>query len=627
MTKFDAQKKEVIDLLLINLSPDIELALQKTLSKEVVFNYNLTSVSSFKKSQLLPNNFKEHIQIIIIDLDISNSDEVFKKIHDVSPIIPIIALVNIVSDNQKISFVKKGLGAYLIKGQYRFQEINNLIHNVVIIYRNIMKVKDCCYFKQRMLSAIQNSQEEGSLNLNTISNVMDESNLQYLLEKIEFHNQKYRDISTKDTLTSVYNRIEFESRIEQVLSLSDRQKACFAIFFIDIDGFKDINDAYGHEVGDKVLQHLAMIWKDESRKGDVWGRIGGDEFGLISFGIKTLNDASVIAERIINSLKEPLEIGDVSIRVSVSIGVNCCHDNSSSAKSLLNKADAAMYRAKKTMGSSFEYYSEVLRKSHLRRQTILKLLNSSLKNEEFYLVYQPIISLKDNCIVGVEVLLRWNNRLLMDVGPEEFIPLVEESGLIVAVGDWVMEQALHQYSKWKKKFSLKFDININFSIKQLFIDGISGKVERLLKKYQIDPSCLILELTETVVMIDLESSKKYLREFNKFGVKFSIDDFGTGYSSMLHLKLLPIFELKIDKSFVRDINIAQSDTAIVSSILSLSKGLGIEVVAEGIETKEQLDYLVKNGCEKGQGYYFSKPKTADEMLVYLNNYNDDKNKK
>lgn len=437
--------------------------------------------------------------------------------------------------------------------------------------------------------------------------------LQIIRMELEKNNAELRIISTQDSLTSLPNRLLFTQELDRTISFSKRYKERFAVLFFDIDNFKSINDNYGHLVGDKLLQEVSIRLKTYLRLEDFIARLGGDEFAIILSKISRFEDAGNVSSKICAGLALPFKIDENELSVTCSVGIGCYPFAGETQESLMKHADIAMYRAKEKGKNTFEYFSPSLSKEYERRSSIEKALQHGLERNEFTLVYQVIYDLNNNSPYGVETLIRWNSDALGEVSPAEFIPIAEDLGLIQPIGLWIIEKACEQFKLWHDEGMPYISYAINLSPKQLLKKDIFEHTQKVMQKNKIPPGNLELELTETAIMEESDVSENLLKRFNDIGIRINIDDFGTGYSSLIRLRYLPIHALKIDKSFVKDIFTDKNDAIIVKTILSLANSLGLKSIAEGIETKEQLEFLTENGCVYGQGYYLCRPVGADAV--------------
>ena len=425
-----------------------------------------------------------------------------------------------------------------------------------------------------------------------------------------------------DTLTGLTNRVVFNDRLNHLLSQRIAQKIYHAVLFIDLDRFKEINDTMGHSVGDQILIMVANRLKSITRKGDTLARIGGDEFTMILQNINNPLQASIVCDKILSILKEPLEIDGHHFHVTSSIGISIYPDDSTSSENLVKYADSAMYHAKENGKNNYQFYTKELSLEAIKKVSMANYLQVGIKNEEFELYYQPQIDSVTKILTGAEALIRWNSSHNGLISPMDFIPFAESSGQIIEIGKWVIIQAMRDIVKWKKN-NLSIDkVSINLSIKQLSDKGFISSVVQSLKQTNCKPEWIEFEITESSTMNDPESSILLLNEIKNLGFTLSIDDFGTGYSSLSYLKKLPINKLKIDKSFVDDIFINSDDEAIVQAVILIAKSMKIEVIAEGVETQNQQKFLIENGCNLSQGYFYSKPLKIKEFEKFVMKQNN-----
>jgi len=427
-------------------------------------------------------------------------------------------------------------------------------------------------------------------------------------------------LALHDILTGLHNRFNLENYLEQAIASSHRDQQKLAVLFIDLDRFKDINDSLGHHIGDQLLINVAARLRASIRDSDIASRIGGDEFVIVLTGMNDNSQAAIMAEKILDEIGKPFEISGHTLSTSPSIGISVYPEDGDSVDELLRTADVAMYHAKEHGRNTFHYFSESMFVAANERIKIERELRVALHSEQLSIHYQPQISSADLKIVSLEALIRWNHPEQGMISPEIFIPVAENAGIIHELGMWVINEVCRQIVAWESEGLTGYRIAINLSTKQLQSEALSEEIESIMLKHQIDGIQLEFEITETAAMSNPELAVQQLESLRKLGIRVSIDDFGTGYSSLAYLKRLPITALKLDKSFVRDIEIDSNDAVICTATIALAHNLNLTVVAEGVENEIQRDYLMENGCDYLQGYYFSKPLPADEILSFIHNY-------
>jgi diguanylate cyclase (GGDEF)-like protein/PAS domain S-box-containing protein len=421
-----------------------------------------------------------------------------------------------------------------------------------------------------------------------------------------------------DRLTKLPNRALLENRLDRAIRMASRRKDhVFAVFFLDVDRFKLVNDRLGHAAGDQLLCVLARRLESFLRPGDTVARFGGDEFALLLEKIGDENHAASIADRILKGLSEPVPIDGHELVVTVSIGLVMSAPGFDTPGAYLRSADGAMYRAKALGRARCEVFDERLHVRPLELVTLEKDFRKALERQEFVIHYQPLVSLASREVTGCEALVRWNHPTRGLLPPAEFIPLAEETGLIVPMGEWVLRTACAQLQGWIRAGLPHLDLAVNLSARQVNHRNLETAVTRALEESGLEPARLKLELTESMVMGHSEQMLRAIEILKSLGVQFSIDDFGTGYSSLVYLKRFSCTSLKIDQSFVRDVTTDADDAAIATAIISLAHNLRMKVIAEGIETEEQRQFLERERCDEGQGYLFSPPVPADEFLEFM----------
>jgi len=432
-------------------------------------------------------------------------------------------------------------------------------------------------------------------------------------EKLEAANLQLRHLATHDALTGLPNRVLLDDRLAQAIAHADRDAQLFAVLMLDLDRFKLINDSFGHRSGDMVLNEVARRLQGLVRSIDTVARVGGDEFVLVVSPSAARADAEEIGRRANEILSTPFQLEGVDLRVSSSSGIAFYPTDGGSAESVLAHADAAMYCAKERGRNNFQCFSPGMKSVALERVSLESELHQALKLEQFELFYQPKVDTASGDIHSAEALIRWRHPQRGLIQPVEFIPLAEECGLIHEIGAWVLREACRQCAVWQRAGQPPLRVAVNVAASQFRRGDLFEVVRGALQKAQLDPRFLEIELTESAVMTNPEDSAAILEQLSRMGVLVSVDDFGTGYSSMSYLRRFPIDKLKIDRSFIAELTTRADDASIVQAIVSLAHGLRLKVVAEGVETLEQLKFLQSVGCDQYQGYHFSEPLPATEF--------------
>ena len=417
-----------------------------------------------------------------------------------------------------------------------------------------------------------------------------------------------------DHLTGLPTRLHFESRLHAAATKSGTGRDQLAVLFIDLDGFKPVNDSFGHSRGDRVLEEVGQRLQALAKGGDLAARVGGDEFLLLATQSEGRDGAAHLAQRVIDELSRPYKVDDREVNIACSVGIALYPDKCPADK-LIARADAAMYAAKKAGGSRHCFYAPEMDADVQQNFDMLSELRQALANDQLELYFQPKIDARSGKVTAAEALIRWKHPTRGLVMPDTFLPLAERSGLIGPLGDWVIEAACKQARAWRDK-GLRMRVAINLSAHQMRQGDIVDRIEQALQKHRIHPSLLTCEITETAAMEDTAATQETFRRLGELGAHLSIDDFGTGYSSLSYLRQLPAAELKIDASFVKDVDTSADARAIVDAVVKLAHALGLKVVAEGVETLRQQNALMALGCDELQGYLFAKPMTARALLMW-----------
>jgi len=440
----------------------------------------------------------------------------------------------------------------------------------------------------------------------------------------------FRDVSTAramseqiahsaehDFLTGLPNRLLLNDRVSQAIALAQRHTYQVAVLFLDLDGFKHINDSLGHAIGDKLLQSISERLVGCLRAVDTVSRQGGDEFVMLLPAVENAQDAAIAARRMLEAIAEAHSIDNHDLHVTASIGVSVYPDDGPDAETLIKNADTAMYQAKENGRQSYQFFEAAMNVRAVERQSIEENLRRALERNEFVLHYQPKVNLWTGAITGAEALIRWTHPTRGAVSPAQFIPIAEDCGLILPIGDWVLREACTQARAWGDAGLPEMSMAVNVSAMQFQQEGFLESVFEILKETGLNPHHLEVEVTESALMKRAEFTASILQMLRVRGITVAIDDFGTGYSSLSYLRKFPLDALKVDQSFVRQITTTPDETTIVSAIISMAQSLKLRIVAEGVETPEELAFLKAHGCEEAQGYYFSRPVPAEQFAALL----------
>ena len=559
-------QKLKIKILLIEDNEVDSLRLKELLNEAQPNKHVVTA--AYSKNEGMKFLQEEHFDIVIIDLSLPDTEGLE-------------AITSIQSINQKIPIVI----------------LSDQANEKVIMQISKMGAQDC----------LIKEQGDGYL----IAKVID-----YAIERKK-DVEEFSHLVNYDSLTGLANRLLFRERLDRALIRADRNKTLVALFVIGLDRFKNVNDSLGHNAGDLLLVKVANRLQKCTREGDTISRLGGDEFTIIMEDVKNTGDAISIADKVLNVMKNKFDINSHEIFVTPSIGISMYPIDDMSASRLFINADSAMYRAKESSRNCYRFYTADMN-SHLIVQMNLEAkLRRAIERQEFVLHYQPKFCVHSREPIGAEALIRWEDPEEGMISPVVFIPLAEGTGLIGPITDWVMKEACRQNSEWQQQGYEPIRMAINLSPKQFNQEDIVKRILNQIICADLAPKYVELEITEGALVEDVEKSSAILNELKKWGIHISIDDFGTGYSSLSYLKKFPLDTLKIDQSFVRDLLQDPDDAAIVSAIIAMAKSLKFNVIAEGVETFEQLNYLAASGCNEVQGYFTGKPVPAGEFIQFL----------
>lgn len=486
--------------------------------------------------------------------------------------------------------------------------------------------------------ALRTSSRFGKLRSQLLQKEMEKAEVQFLLEKVEERSKELmgtkeeleKEISERrraegqlvylayhDSLTNLPNRALLLDRLNQVLTRLPWRKRVAAVLFLDLDHFKHINDTLGHPAGDLLLVAVSERLQACLRDGDTIARLGGDEFAIILADIARAEDVGKVAQKIVDTMSKRFVLKDQELFITASVGISLYPNDGEDAETLLKNADTAMYRAKGQGRNNYQIYSAALNANAFERLAMESSLRQALERKEFLLHYQPQVNLNTGQVIGIEALMRWRHPDLGLVSPTKFIPIAEETGLIIPIGEWVLRTACAQNKAWKDSGLPPIVVSVNMSARQFQQKNLVGMVSQVLRETRLDAKYLELELTESILMQKEEPFLAMLTELSSMGIALSIDDFGTGYSSLSYLNRFPINILKIDQSFVNNITKNPNDAVIVTAIITLAHSLDMKAIAEGVETAEQLEFLRSLHCDGMQGYLFSQPLPADEVTKLL----------
>jgi len=503
--------------------------------------------------------------LIVLDLGLPDAQglDVVRRIHLAAPCVPLVVLTGLDDEHVAAQALQEGAQDYLIKGEIE---------------------------TRGLLRAMRYAVERKSL----------EETAQGLVREIA-HSAEH------DSLTGLPNRVLLNDRIGVAIAFANRHDRKSAVLFLDLDGFKHVNDSLGHPTGDKLLQSIAARLLECVRSCDTVSRQGGDEFVVLLSEVERAEDAAIIAGRMLKMIREAHAIDGHDLHVSTSIGVSIYPDDGLDAPSLLKSADTAMYQAKEMGRDNFQFFAPAMNARAVERQSVEEGLRRALERNEFALHYQPKINLKTGAIIGVEALLRWMHPVRGIVAPAQFIPVAEDCGLIRPIGEWVLHKACAQAQAWRDSDLAFGTMAVNVSAVQFTDEFFMQRLLAILAETRLDPKLLELELTESVLMKRVETTAVMLQSLREKGVQIAIDDFGTGYSSLSYLQKFPVDVLKIDRSFVQKIGGLNDEGILVTAVIDMARALKVRVIAEGVETLEQLEFLAGLKCDEAQGFYFSTP--------------------
>jgi diguanylate cyclase (GGDEF)-like protein len=556
----------VITLLLVEDDPKEALVIRNMLKEGLQNQFTLEHSPSL--SEALDLVQRHPFQAIILDshLPDGKSFESIPQFIQYCPGAPILILSGVEEEDQAIQAVKHGAQDYLIKGQTSSSTLCRAIRYAMERHRATQRITQLAHY---------------------------------------------------DHLTGLANRGLFYERLNCAVARCHRNDMAVALMFLDLDHFKDINDTLGHECGDSLLKTVAARIKKCIREIDTGVRLGGDEFAVLLEQIVSIEDVASVAQRILHLLAQPVIVKQHQLHVTGSLGITIYPWDSANPQELLSHADAAMYRAKAQGGNTYQFYTAGMKTAGLDGSTLEMELSRALVKEEFLLHYQPQMNFRTKQVIAMEALLRWHHPYQGLIGPNHFIPQAEENGMIIPIGEWVLRTASKQAKYWEKQGFPTAQVAVNLSARQIHHGNLPALIQDILKHSHLDPENLKLELTETFLIHETEETLQTLREIKAMGVHLYIDDFGAGYASLRYLKSFPVDGIKLDQSLIQHLPHNTNDAAIVTAVISLAKALGLHVIAEGVETQEQADFLEEHGCDAMQGYWISPPLPANESAQHL----------
>jgi diguanylate cyclase (GGDEF)-like protein len=450
-----------------------------------------------------------------------------------------------------------------------------------------------------------------------IAVIQDISESKRAAEELKVREEQYRRLAQYDSLTGLPNRALLYDRLEHGITQARRHRSLLAVLFIDIDRFKYVNDTFGHSAGDDLLKQVAERFSGCVRGEDTVGRLSGDEFAIVLGRIGAARDGATVATKVVESLNRPFQLQGVDLFVTASIGITVFPSDGTDRDALIRNADVAMYRAKERGRNNYQFYTPEMNNRTREMLDMQNALRAALDRDELVLHYQPKIDIATGRVSGIEALLRWAHPKRGLIPPAEFMPMLEETGLIVQAGEWVLRSICRQLSAWRRDGTKAVPVAMNLSARQFLAPDLGQSIRAALEEHALDPELLEIEITESSIMADTEEAIRTLEYLQVLGVRIAIDDFGTGYSSLGYLKRFPLRALKIDRTFVRDITTDADDATITQAVVSMAHSLNLKVIAEGVESSAQLAFLMRYGCDEVQGYLFSRPIPADECLAFI----------
>ncbi len=542
------------------------------------------------------------IDLVLLDLGLPESVglDTLRHMQEQVPSVPTLVVLSGLNDeNIALQAVQMGAQDYLVKGRV----------DASLLMRSIRYAMERSQAKEALRQA--HAQLEQRVLERTVELVEANARLRVEIAERRQAEERIRYMAHYDALTNLPNRTLLQDRLRQALSFSRRNGTRVAVLFIDLDYFKHINDSLGHQVGDSLLQMVAVRLQQCLREGDSVARLGGDEFVLCLPLEGDSGDAAMIAQKVLDVLDRPFIVEGHELHVSSSIGISLYPEDGSDVKTLMRTADTAMYDAKEKGRRNYQFFTPSLNQAAQQRMALESRLRQALAKEEFAVYYQPQVDMETGAILSAEALLRWEQPGKAPVSCGDFIAIAEETGLILPIGEWVLRQACRQLKQWHDRGHPALHIAVNLSPRQFYQRDFLPDISDILRETALPADALDLEITESLLLQRNKNNLAMLNQLSSMGIQLSVDDFGTGYSSLAYLQRFPVHALKIDQSFVRDIGQDSNDTALVAAIIAMAHSLHLKVLAEGVETAQQINFLKSHGCMTGQGFYYSKAVPAD----------------
>jgi diguanylate cyclase (GGDEF)-like protein len=550
----------------------------------------------------------QQADVVLLDLGLPGSTglETLQRLLGQVPQTPALVVLSGLSDEDvAMQAVQSGAQDYLIKGQV----------NSALLTRSIRYAIERSQAREALQRAHAELEQRVIERTAELAQTVDALHAEIAERKLA--EERIRYMAHHDALTDLPNRVLLQDRVRQAIAYAQRARTRVAVLFIDLDFFKHINDSLGHEIGDRLLHTAADRLRECVREGDSVARLGGDEFVLSLSLLADGGDAATVAQKVLDALSKPFFVDGHELHVSASIGISVYPDDGTDVETLMRAADVAMYHAKEKGRRNYQFFTPALNNAVQRRLAIENRLRQALVRDELELYYQPQVDMATGKIFSAEALLRWHQPGSAPVSFGSFISIAEESGLILSIGEWVLRQACRQLKRWHVAGFTDMHIAVNLSPRQFSQPHLARTIAQILRETQLTGQSLDLEITESILLQQNDDTMATLKGISDLGIQLSVDDFGTGYSSLAYLQRFPVHALKIDQSFVRDIGRDENATTLVTAIIAMANSLHLKVLAEGVETQQQISFLTSRGCPDGQGFYYSEPLPADAFIALL----------